>query len=117
MGIMQITAYHFGRLTIDEREYDKDVLLVPPRIVFPWWREHGHRLAVGDLGEVFDYDPDVLLVGTGSYGAMKVLETTRREIIERNVRLEVFTTQVACERFNALSGEARRVAAALHLTC
>ena len=114
---MEIGSYHFGRITIDKRDYDKDVVLVPPDVIAPWWRQQGHRLGVADLQSVFAYKPETLVIGTGAYGAMEVTEETKRELRDAAVQIEVLPTPAACDRFNALVAEGRRVAAALHLTC
>jgi hypothetical protein len=114
---MKITDYHFGSLAIDGTSYDKDVIVLPPRVCSPWWREQGHRLSVADLGEVVAYAPRTLVVGTGAYGAMKVPDETCAAMNEHSIRVEIYTTQVACDRFNTLLDDGLRVAAALHLTC
>jgi hypothetical protein len=44
-----IDKYSFGRITIDSRLYDADVLIYPDRIDDHWWRKQGHRLQLADL--------------------------------------------------------------------
>lgn len=114
---MKITGYRFGQVTVGGEPYEKDLLVLPPRVVSPWWREQGHSLAPADLERVLEYAPQVLVVGTGAYGAMKVPDATLRHLDAAGIVVEVMITDKACHRFNELFAQGRRVSAALHLTC
>ncbi len=114
---MRIEDYRFGHLRIDGRDLRKDVLVLPPRVLSPWWRQAGHSLVPADLEEVFADAPEVLVVGTGAYGVMEVPEATRQALSAAGIEVEALRTEEACRRFNALVDQGRRVAAALHLTC
>jgi len=59
--------------------------------------------------------PEVLIIGTGMYGAMEVPEETREYIRSKGVEIIVEKTKKACELFNELKD--KKVVAALHLTC
>jgi len=111
-----ITGYRFGRLEVDGRRYTRDVIIYPDHVRGNWWREQGHLLGLQDLDEVFQSDPEVLIVGQGAFGRMRVPEETRAGIRSRGIELFVLPTQEACEAYNRLR-EQRRVVAALHLTC
>jgi len=57
MRIMpRIEHYDFGRIVIDEVSFNKDVILLPDRIISNWWRKEGHRLCMDDIKEVLDYN-------------------------------------------------------------
>ncbi|MBE9472531.1 MAG: hypothetical protein IMY75_10535, partial [Chloroflexi bacterium] len=60
--------------------------------------------------------PEVLVVGTGAYGMMRVTEETRRALETAGIRLIAAPTAEAVKTYNELREETR-VAAALHLTC
>jgi hypothetical protein len=60
-----IGKYSFGRITIDGRLYDADVLIYPDRIDGHWCRKEGHRLQLADLEAVKERHPSVVVVGTG----------------------------------------------------
>ena len=76
----------------------------------------GHVLHVADIESVAAEKPEVLIVGTGKYGILKVLPQTREYIDSRGVELIVEQTEQACEIYNKISRD-RKVVAALHLTC
>lgn len=115
--VMRIDKFSFGSITIDSVQYGSDLLLLPPRVISSWWRREGHRLAVDDLAEVIAYRPDVLVVGCGVSNMMKVPESTIRDMESTAIRVELYVTPEAIERFRELEEKGEKVAAALHLTC
>ncbi|HID09936.1 MAG TPA: hypothetical protein EYP17_01360 [Candidatus Latescibacteria bacterium] len=114
---MRITSYSFGRVIVDGNSYTDDLIILPDRVRPNWWREEGHELRPSDLEEVLEARPEVLIVGTGYYGRMQVTREAEECLRKAGIVLEAVGTQEACERFNKLAEEGRKVAAALHLTC
>lgn len=111
-----IDSYGFGRIVIDGRLYTSDVIIFPDRVEDRWWRKEGHQLGVEDIEKVLQERPDVLVVGTGYSGLMKVLPETKERLASEGIQLIAENTRKACKTYNRLH-ESKRVAAALHLTC
>jgi hypothetical protein len=111
-----IDEYGSGRIVIDGREYRGDVIILPTRVKADWWRQEGHRLHVADLDDVLAAAPDVLIVGTGSAGLMRIADEVRQRLSSEGIELLPDRTPRACDEYNRRCGDAR-VAAALHLTC
>ena len=114
---MKITAYKFGQITVDDRIYDSDVILLSDRIVEHWWRCEGHSLAPEDLKEVVSAQSSILVVGTGNSGQMKIPEGTRKYLGDKGIELRAEKTSEAVKLFNQLRGKFSSVAGAFHLTC
>ncbi len=115
---MPVTTYAFGRMTVDGREYDQDLIIHRGRVIGSWWRREGHCLFSADLDALWAAPPAVLVVGTGYYGRMRVPEETRRTALAHGMEIQAAKTGDAVEIFNRLSGEAGAdVAGAFHLTC
>ena len=114
---MNIEYYAFGHITIDDKRYDKDVIIVPQKVWGHWWRQESHNLAVADLEKVFEACPEILIVGTGFFGLMQVSDETRQEIERQGIELQVLPTRDAWKVYNQFSAAERKVAAAFHLTC
>jgi len=114
---MHIDSYQFGKIVIDGVNYSSDCVILGDCVQADWWRKQGHSLAVEDLRTVIEAKPDVLVVGCGASGLMKVPEQTRQVLQEHKIRLEVIDTYKAVQLFNELSQAGVIVAAALHLTC
>ncbi len=116
-----ITHYSFGSLSFKGKTYNKDLIIVKTpekEKVFPnWWRKEGHRLQVEDLEEIWKNPVEILIVGTGAYGVMKVDPEVERKAKELNIKLEAYQTDKAVKRFNELYSQSVSVAGAFHLTC
>lgn len=113
---MHIDSYEFGRLVIDGKEFRTDLLIWPGRIKSDWWRREGHLLQLEDVVEALAADPQVLVVGTGNPGNLRVDPDLAGYLKDQGIELVVKPTREAVPEINDLSGR-RRLAAALHLTC
>ncbi|RKY67487.1 MAG: hypothetical protein DRQ02_07170 [Candidatus Latescibacterota bacterium] len=113
---MTIESYQFGNITIDGETYTSDVIIYPDRVDSSWWRKQGHRLSIEDLKGIMEAEPEVLVVGMGSPGLMRVPPETRDYIEARGIELVVEPTDKAWKTYNRLK-DSRKVVAALHLTC
>lgn len=112
-----IESYQFGEIKINGKTYTSDVIIYPDHIDSSWWRKTSHELGRYDLAdEVIKENPDVILVGTGFYGYMKVLPEAKKLIESKGIKLLVEDTKKACETYNQLS-KTQKVIAFFHLTC
>ena len=115
---MHIDFYSFGRIRIDGIDYTKDVILLRGKVRSPWWRSAGgHIYAPADLEEVVAAAPEIVVLGTGHFGRVKVLDETLKVFADAESEVIVEKTSRAVETFNQLAAAGRNVAAALHLTC
>jgi len=112
-----IDSYDFGRIVIDGKKYTSDVIIFPNRVMGGWWRKEGHGLHISDLGEVLKEQVEVLIVGTGYSGLMKVPTETKEFMKREGFELIIQPTREACKTYNGLVESGKRVIAALHLTC
>jgi len=106
-------------ILIDGKRYTSDVIVFPDRVSDRWWRKEGHHLIVEDLSEVLasEAQPEVLVVGTGHSGMMRISDDVEAALRSRNIELVVQPTKQACQIFNQHLKAGRRAVAALHLTC
>jgi hypothetical protein len=115
---MHIDRYSFGNIQIDGKDYSSDVVLLGEDVKSPWWREAGgHVYAVEDFEELLAAAPDVVVLGTGYFGRVKVLDETLTALAEAGSEIVVERTGGAVECFNRFADEGRDVAAALDLSC
>jgi hypothetical protein len=66
-----IEHYDFGWILVDGQEEQRDLIILPDRVVRNWWRYDGDALVVADLDEVLDDLPEHLVIGTGAYGQLQ----------------------------------------------
>ena len=116
MIINMIDSYQFGLIVVNGKRYYSDVIIFPDRVRDSWWRKSGHRLCLDDIAEVIAVNPEVLVVGTGSSGLVKVLPEVKQSLEARGIELIAQPTSEACNTYNQLC-HSQRVVAALHLTC
>ena len=113
---MHVDSYDFGLIVIDGQAYRQDLLIWPGRIKSDWWRKEAHLLQVDDVAEALAAAPQVLVVGTGTPGRMRVDPSLEAYLKDKGIDLVVLPTGEACRVINAQAGRLR-LAAALHLTC
>ena len=116
MAANNIDSYRFGLVVINGKNYTSDVIIFPEKVRDVWLRKSSHQLCFEDVAEVLNENPEVLIVGTGESGMMRVLPETTQIIEARGIKLIMETTGKACQTYNQLC-HYQRVAAALHLTC
>ena len=75
-----IDSYRFGQIVIDGKKYTSDVIIFPDSIKDNWWKKRGHELCLEDIAEVMAKNPEVLVVGTGASGLMRVLPEVRQVV-------------------------------------
>ena len=115
---MHSDSYSFGTIQVNGQDYTSDVVLLGEDVKSNWWREAGgHVYAVEDFKELLAAMPDVVVLGTGYFGRVKVLDETISAFAEAGTVIVVERTGGAVECFNRFADEGRDVAAALHLTC
>lgn len=112
---MQIDKYEFGGIVIDGKEYNRDVIITS-KDVRGWWRVKGHEVCVKDLEAIENECFEVLIIGTGYFGIVKVLPEVKEWAKKRGVELIALPTKEACSLYNE-KGKEKKIVAALHLTC
>lgn len=103
-------------MKISGKIYTSDLIILPTRIDASWWRKTGHRVCMDDLHGILEEEFEVLVVGTGYTGLMKVDEDVIQYAKSKNFDLIVEKTKKAVELFNTLSPKKKTIAA-FHLTC
>ena len=111
-----IDSHRFGLMIIGGRQYTADLKIIDGVVVPEWWRREGHSICVEDIADIAAAKPDILILGTGVYGLMKVPERFKRQLESLGIELLAEPTEKAVALYNQLHGE-RNVAAGFHLTC
>ena len=113
-----IDQYATGsHMTVKGMRYRKDLKIIRGEVIENWWRQQGHRLATDDIDDILDARPQILVVGTGYAGGMRVPDAVRRTLENRQIKVIAQTTADATMTFNRLVEEGQDVAGAFHLTC
>ena len=111
-----IESYGFGRMIIGGKTYTSDLIVSQDRIVPDWWRKSGHQLCLEDIQEILRLKPEILIVGTGALGVLKVQPNVSQHLRDLGIELIVKNTKKAVQIFNSLISR-KNVVGAFHLTC
>jgi len=111
-----IDSYQFGLIVVNDESYTSDVLIFPDRVKDNWRRRTSHQLHLDELSEALAEMPEVLVIGTGASGLMKVLPEAEQALEALGIKLIGQPTNEACQTYNRLC-QSQKVVAALHLTC
>lgn len=111
-SLYKITAYDAKSISVNSVAYDKPLLLMPNKLIYPWEVNEMSTLTLELLSPILMHKPQLILFGTGKhwqnlgpelYGAIQ----------QMGIGVEVMQTISACRTFNLLQEEGRLVAAAL----
>jgi hypothetical protein len=113
-----IEQYQQGSyLKINGTQYYNDLKIIDGRVKGRWWRSQGHRLQIEDIFDILAAKPDIVVIGTGYAGHMRVPDDVRSTIEYRDIGVITANTARAVDIFNRLHDEGKDVAGAFHLTC
>ena len=111
-----IDSYNFGKIVMNGKAFNQDVIIYPDRVNSSWWRRQGHNLCWDDIREIIAFKPEILIIGKGQPGLMKVPADLRARIEEQGIKLFIAGTVKAVQKYNSVC-ESKRAVAALHLSC
>lgn len=111
-----IESYSFGKFVIAGKEYKSNIKLFDKE-VHEYKHLPEHKIAIDDLADLIAYNPKYIIIGTGAYGVIKISKEISDYIQKRGINLIVQKTGEACQTYNALLKEGKKVAALLHNTC
>jgi len=95
----------------------KDIRIVNGK-VSAWEERHGHKLTPEMITGISRKEVDILIIGIGVHGLIKVPKETRKAISKMGIpELILAPTPEACRRYNQLTREGKRVALLAHGTC
>jgi len=113
---MTIDSYTFGRIVVDGKSYDSDVILYKGTVYPNWLRMSGHLFQIDDIEKHLKKNPKKLLTGTGFSKMMKVNPEAKSYLKKASIEVIIESTSSAWKTFNSLSDK-EDVMAAFHLTC
>ena len=116
---MRFEAYSFGSIRIDDLTYETDIIIDRGQI------RKRHKKPSKKFRDEFGHTPlsikeDIpwkcrrLVVGTGAYGRLPVMDDVKLEAARRKIELLLFPTD---EAITALKEDIDETNAILHLTC
>ncbi len=114
-----INGYSFGKININGKIYTKDLIIYDDKVQENWWREKGHFLQLKDIKEILNLNPDIIIIGRGFFGMMKVSKEVVDKLKEKGIEYYFKKSGKAVQLYNKLSldNPEKEIIAAFHLTC
>lgn len=111
----RIDSAFFGSLLIDGRKYNNDVIV--------FWngdvrdRPSSHEFTGAELKGILMSEPEVVVIGTGHSGMLKVAHDAEVTARLEGVNFIVKKTTDAIQEYNKFARLGKHVVAVLHSTC
>jgi len=124
---MYINNTSFGSITIDDVEYDHDVVICRDTVI-----RRAKKLSTRYRSlynhtplsrEEIEYymsicrDVEVLIIGTGHHGALPIMKDAKEYLESLGIDIVIAETPRAIEVFNDISKSIKNILAILHVTC
>ncbi|KYK24800.1 hypothetical protein AYK26_02885 [Euryarchaeota archaeon SM23-78] len=110
---MIINSTSFKSITVDGKEYPYDIWIFADGTVKE--RNRNHEFTLEEFETITKGGPEVLIIGTGQYGVVKISEEVFKAAKEKAIEIIYDKTPEAIKRFNEVQG--KKMAAAIHTTC
>jgi polyphosphate kinase 2 (PPK2 family) len=111
-----IDRFEFGTIVIEGQPFGSDVIIFPDGTVEQWQHKDEHVLRPRDVDRIISAGPEVVIIGLGTVGNLKVRPKAEKRLQEAGIEVMVYRTNKAIETYKELRGQ-RGVAAILHVTC
>jgi len=116
--MVMIEHYSFGEIIINGKKYVHDLIVFQSgEIKDNWWRMEGHRLSIEDIKDVLEDKPEILVIGSGYNGLMRVDSDVVKALKDAGIDVIVKKSAEACKVYNELKMKSKKIALAIHLTC
>lgn len=119
---IRIDSCSWGKIVVNGQKYDQ-VLIVGDEVL-ERDREKLERLfgtthVIGEWEEekLLSQNPEIVLIGTGWSGVLKVSDQTRKNLENAGIEVKIALTPLTVSEFNRLIAEGKRVNALIHTTC
>jgi uncharacterized protein len=109
-----VTGLGEGWIKVGVIEHRSNCILTPEGVHEGFAPGGFDALTEADFGALLDYEPEIVLLGTGAMQRFPHPRTTA-PLTMAQVGVEVMDTRAACRTWNILAAEDRRVVAALIL--
>ena len=111
-GLNLFTAYGEAYVEVNQARHEKNLIVLPERVVTEWTAASFATLAASDLEALHHLGCQIILLGTGGHLRFPPAAWLK-PFAEAGIGLEIMDLPAACRTYNILAAEGRQVAAAL----
>ena len=110
----RIDAYEIGLFRVNGEQYFHSLIITSDGSIDEWSPNSVIDLATQHMDQLVQLNPEIILLGTGSYQAFPAPEILE-PVYDAGVGIEIMDTGAASRSFNLLAAEGRKIAAGLML--
>ncbi len=112
-----INSIEFGSITVDSKIYSHDVVVSWDGKIKEAKTFVRHVFGRDEFEELIKKNPEVIVVGTGDPGFLRVSGEIGMLCKQKNIELIEITSKRAIEKFNENIKKGKKVIAFIHVTC
>jgi len=109
-----ITAYGDDTVSVNGKDFIQSLIVANTKFDESWGVSNIDLLAPHHIERILSFDPELVIIGTGSKLIFPSVETYAA-IIKRGIGVDFMDTHAACRTYNILMSEGRGVVAGLIL--
>lgn len=111
-----IDNFTFGKFIVDGETFNSNITLINDKA-----KKHrylpNHELKIDDFIELVESKPDYIIIGNGASGVIQVQDEIIEYIEKHGIKIIIEKTGDACNTYNKMIKQGKKVAAFLHDTC
>jgi hypothetical protein len=111
-----IDSYRFGEFVVDGKTYKSNIILIG-KTAKPARHLPNHELSINDFIPLVDSNPEYIIIGTGASGVMPVPDEIIEFIEKKGIKTIAEKTGQACQTYNSMLKQGKKIAAFFHNTC
>ena len=110
-----ITHYSFGKIVVNGRTYENDIVIFPDSTVQNWQASINHSIRLVDTKALLTGPVKKLIIGIGFNNGCSVTDDIAEQAASKNIELHILDTREAVKLFNASSKDG--LSACFHVNC
>ena len=112
-----INSTEFGSIIIDHKTYDTDVIVSWDGKIKEATTVVRHLFGKKELDEILKKKPELIIIGTGDSGFLKVSDEIKKVCSQKRIELIELISKNAIAKFNENASRNKKVVAFIHVTC
>jgi polyphosphate kinase 2 (PPK2 family) len=109
-----IQEFEYGKVVIDNKLFERDIVLTADGSIAEWTRENEHEITVLDIKNVLTDKPSTVIFGIGTIGNVVVSPEALDWLKQSKIKVISYKTEKAIETYRHMSGK-QKVAAFFHI--
>ncbi len=117
----KINKHSFGYITIDNVEYEHDVIIRIDGKVVKRNKQlskkifgNSHKFSKAEAELAFEEGADIIVIGSGHYGELRLTDEARQYFNSKGIEVLLMNTKKAVVKYNEIDG---KVIGLFHTTC